>query len=67
MQLTDDQKMAIVQFVATDTTAFAPLFRDRRPGIRVFQIGKDSRQTIESEMRKVRKDFNLDSFLLSVH
>src|SRR3569833_633637 len=45
MQLTDDGKMAIVHIVAAAPTAFAPILADRRPEIRVFQIGKDTKST----------------------
>jgi hypothetical protein len=60
-QITDDGKMAIIQVVAVDRNAFAPIFADTRPEIRVFEIGKDSQATIEAEMQKYKKGFTLDS------
>ncbi len=62
MQKTDDGKMAIVHIVAADPSAFAAILADTRPEIRVFQIGKDSKATIEATMRQYKKGFSLDSF-----
>ena len=59
---TDDKSMAIIQVVATDRAALAPFLTDTRPEIRVFEIGKDSKQAIESEMRKYKADFDLTRF-----
>src|ERR1700733_12096891 len=60
-QITDDRQMAIVHLVAVDRRAFAAVLADTRPEIRVFEIGKQDRSAIETEMRKYRQDFNLDS------
>lgn len=60
-QLADDKKMAIVHFVAVDRKAFASILADSRPEIRVFEIGKDSRNAIETEMKKYKHDFDLDT------
>ena len=60
-QPSDDGTMAIVHFVAVDRRAFASIFADARPEIRVFEIGKDTRAQIEAEMRKYKAGFSLDS------
>jgi hypothetical protein len=60
-QPTDDGTMAIVHFVAADRRAFASIFADARPEIRVFEIGKDTRAQIEAEMRMYKAGFSLDS------
>jgi hypothetical protein len=60
-QITDDKKMAIVHFVAVDRKAFASILADTRAEIRVFEIGKHSRDAIEKEMKKYKQDFDLDS------
>lgn len=60
-QISDDGRMAIVHLVAVDRKAFAPIFADTRPEIRVFEIGKDSPEAIEKELKKFKKDFTLDS------
>jgi hypothetical protein len=61
MQVSDDGKMAIVHMVAVDRHAFEAILADKRAEIRVFEIGKDSREDIETELKKYKKDFNLDS------
>jgi hypothetical protein len=62
VQLADDGKMAIIHIVAVDRNAFAPILEDKRPEIKVFEIGKDKKEAIEAEMRKYKKDFSLDAF-----
>jgi len=62
VQPTDDRSMAIIQVVAVNRGAFAAIFADKRPEIRVFEIGKDKKEAIEAEMRKYKKDFSLDAF-----
>jgi len=66
MQVTDDGKMAIIHIVAADRHAFDSILADKRPEIRVFEIGKDSKDKIEAELRKFKKNFELDSFPLEV-
>ena len=61
-QIADDGKMAIIQMVAVDRKAFDAILADKRAEIRVFEIGKDKKEAIESEMRKYKKDFSLDAF-----
>jgi hypothetical protein len=60
-QVADDGKMAIVHLVAADRNAFAAILADKRPEMRVFEIGKDKREDIEKELRKFKKDFDLDT------
>jgi hypothetical protein len=61
MQVTDDDQMAIVQYAAVDRAAFAAILADRRPEIKVFEVGADKQSDIEAHMRKFKKDFTLDS------
>jgi hypothetical protein len=60
-QVTDDGKMAIVHLVSPDRRAFARILADQRPEIRVFELGKHDRSVIETEMRKYKRDFDLDT------
>jgi hypothetical protein len=55
-----------VQFVASSRSAFAPLLSDARPEIRVFEIGTVPPAVIEQELRKVKKDFTLESLEVPV-
>jgi hypothetical protein len=61
VQTADDGKMAIVHLVAIDAHAFDAILADKRPEIRVFEIGKDNPAVIEAEMKRFKKDFTLDS------
>jgi hypothetical protein len=61
MQPTDDGKMAIIHVVAVDRHAFDTIFADTRPEIKVFEIGKDSRQAIEAFLQAHKAGFTLDS------
>lgn len=66
MQIADDGKMAIVQYVAVDRKAFAAILADTRPEIRVFEIGKDKPQDIEAALQQFKKGFILSSLQLGV-
>ena len=57
---TDDGTMAIVHLVAIDRHAFDTILADKRPEIKVFEIGKDTQQAIEAFMQAHKKGFSLD-------
>jgi hypothetical protein len=48
--------------VAANRHAFDAILADKRPEVRVFEIGKASRAAIEAEMQKHRKGFDLSRF-----
>jgi len=58
---TDDGKMVIVHVVAVDRHAFDAIFADARPEIKVFEIGKDTREAIEAFMQMHKAGFTLDA------
>ncbi len=62
MQPTDDKNMALLHLVAVNHHAFDSILADKRPEIRVFEPGKQSKGAIEAELQKYRKDFSLDKF-----
>jgi len=47
--------------VAVYRSAFTAILTDKRPEIRVFEIGKTPPAAIEAELRKYKKDFSLES------
>ena len=58
----DDGQLAIVMLVTKDPQALRDALNDLRVR-RAFQKGKHKRNDIEQELKKVRKDFDLDRFL----
>jgi hypothetical protein len=59
-QISDDKKHALVEYVAKDPAALQPILSDK--SIKVFLKGKDKKDDIEKELRKYKKDFDLDKF-----
>jgi hypothetical protein len=58
---TDDGKMASIHVVAVDRHAFDTIFADKRPEIKVFEIGVDSQKRIEDFLQAHKAGFTLDS------
>jgi hypothetical protein len=58
--LSDDGQSVLVEFVARDAAAFAPILADK--SIKSFRKGKDKREDIEAEFRKHKKDFSFQTF-----
>lgn len=59
-QVSDDGQVALVELVARDRRALAPVLNDRRPEVKVFERGKARAAEIEAEFRKHTRDFDLD-------
>ena len=57
---TDDGKSAVVEFVAQNHGALQAILADKT--IQVFQKGAVSKSVIETAIKQVRRDFNLDTF-----
>jgi hypothetical protein len=62
--MSDDKKHAIAEFVAHDPSAFKQIMADRRPDVRVFEKGKAKRADIEVELKKFKKDIDLDRWIV---
>ena len=54
--------MAIVHLVAANHHAFDAILADKRPEIKVFEVGKDSRAAIEGALGPVKAGFDLSRF-----
>lgn len=61
-QPTDNGQMAIVQYVAVDHAAFNTILADKRPEIRIFEIGQTPPAVIEGALRQFKHDFSLAGF-----
>jgi hypothetical protein len=59
----DDGRFALVEFVATDRAALDEILKETHADVKVFRLGEQSRKSALAELRKFRKDFdlNLDS------
>jgi len=56
----DDGTLALVEYVAYNRAAFKALLSDS--SITVFEKGVTSKKTIETALKRFRKDFDLDQF-----
>ncbi len=65
-QVSDDGSSALVEFVARDRSAFDQILNEKRSDVKVFVKGKAKKADIESEFRKYKKDFNIDTFGVAV-
>ena len=63
-QVSDDGKYALTEFVARNRSAFAGILADKQ--IQVFSKGNDKKDDIEKELKKYKKDFDLEKFGLVV-
>jgi hypothetical protein len=59
-QISDDGRFALVEYVARDRSAFATILADK--SITVFVKGTSKKDDIERELRKYKKDFDLEKF-----
>jgi hypothetical protein len=59
-QVSDDGRFALVEFVARDRQAFDAIFKDK--SVKVFEKGKDKKEDIDKELKKFKKDFDLEKF-----
>lgn len=57
---TDDGKRAILELVATDRAAFQSILAEKRPDVKIFEPGKIRKAEAEPEIRKEKKDFDID-------
>ncbi len=65
--LSDDGNNAIVEFVARDRAAFKPLLEKTGASVQVFQAGQLSPNDLVNALQKVKKNFDLTSFLAGAH
>jgi hypothetical protein len=61
-QLSDDGTQALVEFVAADRGAINGILHSNDPRVKAFEVGKSTRQEIETEFKKHKKNFSFDNF-----
>jgi hypothetical protein len=65
-QESDDGRFALVEFVALDRAAFEPILADRNPEVKLFHRGAARKADIETEFRKLKRDFDIEGFRVNV-
>ncbi|MCX6622803.1 MAG: hypothetical protein NTY38_17405 [Acidobacteria bacterium] len=66
--VSDDGKSALVEFVARDRSAFADILTNRQQSVaNIWQKHEATKDDVEKEFRKLRKDFDINSFGVRVH
>ena len=62
-EATDDGQHAIVEFVARDRAALQPILNDSRLAGRRFEKGRSTKEEIERELKKHKRDFDAVTFV----
>lgn len=62
MQLSDDGKSALVEFVAPNPESVKHITESKAPGVKVFERGSAQKDDIEAEFKKHKANFKLESF-----
>jgi hypothetical protein len=62
MQMSDDGKTALVEFVGATPKDLQAIIGSKDPDVKVFERGKHSQDEIEGEFKKYKKNFSLNSF-----
>lgn len=65
-QESDDGKYAIVEFVARSRAAFKEIVESRDPDIKVFRKDRMAKAELSNELKKVKKDFDIEKFAVEV-
>ncbi len=61
-EASDDGKTALLELVAKDRSALAAIKALNRSDVKIFELGKATKGEIEAEFRKVKLNFDADSF-----
>ncbi len=60
--VSDDGNFALVEFVATDRSAFSDILANSDARVKKFEKGKVKREDVEKEFRKFKRDVDLRQF-----
>jgi hypothetical protein len=61
-QLSDDGTLALVEFVAVDRSAFAPLFASTDSRVQYFEVGKSTPAQVQAAFQQKKTSFNIANF-----
>ena len=65
-EVSDDGRLAIVEFVASDRSAFSEILESRHPEVRVFRKGDGNKEEILRELSRFKRDLDLNRFQVAV-
>jgi hypothetical protein len=63
MQVSDDGKSALVEFVGASPLDLKPISASQAPGVIAFERGKTTKAQIEAEFKKHKANFDADQFI----
>jgi len=61
MQLSDDRKSALVEFVGATPADLKFIVNSNVPGVKVFERGTATKAQVETEFKKYKQNFKIDS------
>jgi len=61
-QLSDDGTLSLVEFVATDRSAFAELFASTDARVQYFEVGKSTQAEIQAAFQQKKAAFSFNTF-----
>ena len=59
-ELSDDGKIALVEFVAKDRDSLKDILVSKVPGVKVFERNKNTKDDVEREFQKVKPSYTFD-------
>jgi hypothetical protein len=62
MQMSDDGKSAIVEFVGANPDALKMITQSSDPNVKAFERGNATKEQVEAVFKQYKRNFNLDSF-----
>jgi hypothetical protein len=65
-QLSDDKKLGLTEFVAAERAAFQTMLASSDPDVKCFERGKHTKDEIQAEFAKHKKDFQFSEFTARV-
>ena len=61
-EVSTDGKTALLEITGRDQASLAQFKKNQRPDVKVFDVGKATKEEIQTEFRKYKADFDADKF-----
>lgn len=65
-EVSDDGRLALVEFVGSDRAAFQEIVESKHPEVKVFRKGDGKKEEIESELSKFKRNFDAQRIRVAV-